>query len=439
MNKIKKLFLITLCLCGFFGVYTFANAQNIVIYSSLWVGSRGTQVRELQQTLTNLGFYNGPITGYFGNLTKTAVIKFQKTNNIAPAAGYFGPISKAKLNQLLTIQPTTSLPQSQILISTSTPKIIDVCANNINTKKLDVVFVPINFENQSEFESMILEHIDFNAKHKGLLYYEPFKSNNQKFKFWQTNKMSITTEQNFIQKGCYYSDNACMIDDVKKWLSDIGCSYDKAIIIFNNLNQKGGGWAESLNGKIAATIAKEYGVFASQGHSVTVHEFSHLLGLRDEAVRASVYTTYPAYFGSNTNYDLNVIKNELKDAPNCDVAGCPKWCNDYIKVPSGPHYELCKNLSENSCRENVNCVWISSQDPYYKTQCIPLDDHINIGLSCLNGTGCYHSCNGVGAWRPADYIEPEHRPTSIMFYTMNALGFDAVDQRYLKSVLNNYE
>ena len=40
-------------------------------------------------------------SNYFGRQTKNALIKFQKTNNITPAVGYFGPITRMFVNSIL--------------------------------------------------------------------------------------------------------------------------------------------------------------------------------------------------------------------------------------------------------------------------------------------------------------------------------------------------
>jgi ferredoxin len=63
----------------------------------LTVGSGGDQVTALQQRLTALGFYSGPITGFYGALTKDAVVKYQTAHGIV-ATGYVGPSTRAALN-----------------------------------------------------------------------------------------------------------------------------------------------------------------------------------------------------------------------------------------------------------------------------------------------------------------------------------------------------
>lgn len=62
-----------------------ANAATI-----LKRGSRGSQVKMVQTTLKELGYFTYPnATGYYGSLTETAVKRFQKDNGI-PADGVVG-------------------------------------------------------------------------------------------------------------------------------------------------------------------------------------------------------------------------------------------------------------------------------------------------------------------------------------------------------------
>ena len=72
-------------------------------------GIQDIQVKDLQKFLNTLGFKvakdgNGSLgkeTSYFGLLTKKALAKFQKENGIKPATGYFGPITRKFVNQMI--------------------------------------------------------------------------------------------------------------------------------------------------------------------------------------------------------------------------------------------------------------------------------------------------------------------------------------------------
>jgi peptidoglycan hydrolase-like protein with peptidoglycan-binding domain len=67
----------------------------------LTIGSSGAEVTALQNWLISKG-YSIPAgaTGYFGAQTQSALAAFQAANGISPAAGYFGPITRAKVNAM---------------------------------------------------------------------------------------------------------------------------------------------------------------------------------------------------------------------------------------------------------------------------------------------------------------------------------------------------
>lgn len=67
-------------------------------------GDMGPQVILLQQRLTNLGFYQGPIDGYFHDATRQALIKFQQSRNITPV-GQVGPTTWTALFSEMTAKP----------------------------------------------------------------------------------------------------------------------------------------------------------------------------------------------------------------------------------------------------------------------------------------------------------------------------------------------
>jgi hypothetical protein len=88
----------------------------------LTVGSSGTQVTELQQVLTTQGDFTAPVTGYYGSVTKAAVIKFQTAHNI-DQLGIVGPATLAALNALentTTVTPTTTVTTTPTTTSTPT-------------------------------------------------------------------------------------------------------------------------------------------------------------------------------------------------------------------------------------------------------------------------------------------------------------------------------
>jgi len=77
-----------------------AIPQNIPSFNrNLFFGIRGDDVRDLQEFLTDQGYYAGPISSYYGLLTVQAVKKFQSANGINPT-GYFGPKSRAIASEI---------------------------------------------------------------------------------------------------------------------------------------------------------------------------------------------------------------------------------------------------------------------------------------------------------------------------------------------------
>lgn len=108
LNKIKIFALLLF-------IFTFGNnfspaalAADFAFTRNLTVGIRGNDVSALQQFLIAGGFLNitAP-TGYFGNLTREGVQKFQEKNSITPAAGYFGALTRAKIASAAAATPVT--------------------------------------------------------------------------------------------------------------------------------------------------------------------------------------------------------------------------------------------------------------------------------------------------------------------------------------------
>lgn len=69
--------------------------------TELKFGSRGGEVKLLQEELIKQGFFKGKPTLYFGNITKSALIKYQKKNNLKQT-GKTDIATRDKLNKTIT-------------------------------------------------------------------------------------------------------------------------------------------------------------------------------------------------------------------------------------------------------------------------------------------------------------------------------------------------
>ena len=88
--------------------------RDLVIYDrslwqdNLWIGKRGEAVKALQKLLINENLWNSDVeaTGYFGPITKAAVIKFQekfaseilKPLELTKGTGFVGVYTRKFLN-----------------------------------------------------------------------------------------------------------------------------------------------------------------------------------------------------------------------------------------------------------------------------------------------------------------------------------------------------
>lgn len=88
--------------------------QNIPIFNrNLYFGLRkDSDVTDLQEFLTDQGYYAGPITGNYFLLTVQAVKKFQSVNGINPT-GYFGFLSRAVANKIVQEIVGTICPREE--------------------------------------------------------------------------------------------------------------------------------------------------------------------------------------------------------------------------------------------------------------------------------------------------------------------------------------
>lgn len=94
MKNYFRLIVVIICVITVLSLFS-TNAE--AAGTLLRLGSSGGAVTELQNRLHSLGYldYNGA-TGYFGTITKTAVLRFQRVNGLA-ADGIAGPLTINRL------------------------------------------------------------------------------------------------------------------------------------------------------------------------------------------------------------------------------------------------------------------------------------------------------------------------------------------------------
>lgn len=99
----KQYLLLTIFIVFLFALSVKAETPPVGFNNNLTVGSTGYDVVRLQTWLVQNGYLtmpNGVAMGYFGGLTRAALVKFQLAQGIKPPVGYFGPITRGILNAL---------------------------------------------------------------------------------------------------------------------------------------------------------------------------------------------------------------------------------------------------------------------------------------------------------------------------------------------------
>lgn len=94
--KTFKLILFTLATLFFL---TFSHSAVSAHPPDLHEGVSGAEVKELQVKLQKLGYFNVAATGYYGSITKDAVINFQRDFGVS-ATGFTGPQTREKMKQV---------------------------------------------------------------------------------------------------------------------------------------------------------------------------------------------------------------------------------------------------------------------------------------------------------------------------------------------------
>lgn len=114
MKNFSKGLYFILLLAILFSTSSPLQAQTVSHFRSLSLGSRGADVFILQQKLQQIGYFPSNVrpTGYFGLITRRAVINFQRASRL-PVVGIFGPLTSARLARLYPLV----IPNSVTVVS----------------------------------------------------------------------------------------------------------------------------------------------------------------------------------------------------------------------------------------------------------------------------------------------------------------------------------
>jgi peptidoglycan hydrolase-like protein with peptidoglycan-binding domain len=98
-------------------VQTFSSAAS-ANDGILQLGDVGPDVTNLQQQLSDLGYYQGPIDGDFGEGTQAAVIRFQERNGLV-ADGIAGPLTLSTIRGSSPSGSSAQRPQASQAFNTT--------------------------------------------------------------------------------------------------------------------------------------------------------------------------------------------------------------------------------------------------------------------------------------------------------------------------------
>ena len=117
LNPFYKMMSVAVFIFLISGIFsTFAkngNNESVTAYSQK--GSQGSEVEAVQQTLKDRGLFNAEVTGYFGEKTEEAILRFQKQQGLAQT----GVADKATLKRLGRITQKGAAKQRPVTAITS--------------------------------------------------------------------------------------------------------------------------------------------------------------------------------------------------------------------------------------------------------------------------------------------------------------------------------
>ncbi len=316
--------------------------------------------------------------------------------------------------------------------------------NGNPNERVNLVFMSFNYENIDKFLEKVKPLVNPNDEKNSFFSFEPVNSNKNKFNLWYVDKAEQTTYkptyvnpypsgwEDFNEKWKRIASECKIPGNVKVIVNMMNSPFRANVFEgYSTLKQiKTGGLIKTVGLTGAMNLPNDL----DDGGATIFHEFMHAFG-----GHADEYAGYVA-----VNDDIGAL--------NCDIAttqvACPKWCKgspidvdvykkvdcskfDFIscidelykgrpcspldgngKVGKGGScvnlIDFCTSIRDKTlCTDTKNnfyldplCGWVENGiHPYYKSQCIPGINRVNIGTQCVKGTGCYNGCALRGVFR----------------------------------------
>ncbi|MFA6365232.1 MAG: peptidoglycan-binding protein [Candidatus Paceibacterota bacterium] len=114
-----------------------ASTSSYNFAKNLTLGSKGADVKALQSFLISKGhLVIAAPTELFGPMTKAAVIAWQKAEGISPAAGYFGAISRAKVNSMSGTVGSGTGTTPVVTVPSGTDLVVSLASDNPSARTI---------------------------------------------------------------------------------------------------------------------------------------------------------------------------------------------------------------------------------------------------------------------------------------------------------------
>ncbi len=176
--------------------------------ANLTVGSKGAEVTALQNFLISGGYkIAAGATGTFGPQTKAALAAYQTANGISPAAGYFGPVTRAKVNGVAVVSSTPAASTSVVADGTDgsiTLSSSSYVTSSQSLKKGDMNKPVIAVRAQATAGAVTVQRVDVHVSTRPWLIFGSLSLTDSNGKVLATKTLSSSADATEVTVGSDY-------------------------------------------------------------------------------------------------------------------------------------------------------------------------------------------------------------------------------------------